>query len=133
MYTLELSLALGRNGGFLVKGPKIPHQVRKVSRPIASRGYCKKRGFLFIIQKIINKLVQKLNKLKLYLIPYPSIQNSSCLCNFFILKFMIENRNFLKIAPFATLPIAQNYGFLLENQWVCGRACFEFPIEVKYG
>jgi hypothetical protein len=65
--------------------------------------------FSFVIQKITNKFVQKLNELKLYLILYPKIPNSSCFGNFFILKFMIENRNFLKIAPFATLPISQ-YG-----------------------
>jgi hypothetical protein len=29
---------------------------------------------------------------------------------------MIENRNVLKIAPFATLPISQYHGFLIENQ-----------------
>jgi hypothetical protein len=27
----------------------------------------------------------------------------------------------------------KNHGFLLENQWVYGKTCFEFPIEVKYG
>jgi hypothetical protein len=46
---------------------------------------------------------------KLNLIPYPSIPNSSSLGNFFIVKFMIENSNFSKIAPFATLPIFQYY------------------------
>jgi|688.fasta_scaffold2561873_1 hypothetical protein len=34
----------------------------------------------------------------------------------FIVKFMFENRNFSKIAPFSTLPISQYPGFLLENQ-----------------
>jgi hypothetical protein len=45
---------------------------------------------------------------------------------------MIENRNFSKIAPFATLPISQYLGFLLENQRLRGRACFIIPAEVKY-
>ena len=66
----------------LVKGPKIPRQVHQVSRPIASRGYSKNRGFSFVIQKITNKFVQKLNELKIHLIPYPKIPNSFCLSNF---------------------------------------------------
>ena len=45
-----------------------------------------------------------------------------------LLKFAI----FRKIAPFATFPISQYPGFLLENQRLCGRACFIIPAEVKY-
>ena len=46
---------------------------------------------------------------------------------------MIENRNFSKIEPFATLSqISQYPGFLLENQRLRGRACFIIPGEVKY-
>jgi len=52
-----------------------------------------------------------LNELKLYLIPYPKIPNSSSLGNFFFVKFSNEILNFLKIAPFATLPISQYGGF----------------------
>ncbi len=53
---------------------------------------------------------------KVNLIPYPSIPNSSSLGNFFIVKFMIENRNFSKIAPFATLPIFHIFSFRWRNQ-----------------
>ena len=74
-----------------------------------------------------------MNQLKLYFISYPKIPNSSSLCNFFIVKFVIEIPNYLKIAPFATLPFSQYGGFLLENQWFCGRTCFKLPVEVKYG
>jgi hypothetical protein len=63
-------------------------------------------GFSIIVQKITNKFVQKLIEFKLYLIPYPKIPNSSSLGNFFIIKFVIENRYFSKIAPFATLPFS---------------------------
>jgi hypothetical protein len=51
----------------------------------------------------MHQCVQKLNEFKLYLISYPEIPNSSCLGNFFILKIMIENRNFSKIAPFGKI------------------------------
>ena len=53
--------------------------------------------------------------MKLYLISYPKIPNSSCLGNFFILKIMIENRNFSKIAPFATLPFWQYHVCILST------------------
>ena len=84
------------------------------------------------IQKITDQFVQKWNEFKLYLIPYPKIPHLSSLENFFIVKFTIENRYFSKIAPFATLPISQYPGFLLENQRLRGRACFIIPGEVKY-
>jgi hypothetical protein len=45
-----------------------------------------------------------------------SVPNSSSLGNFFIVKFVIEIPNFLKIVPFTTLPISQYRGFLIENQ-----------------
>ena len=72
-------------------------------------------GFSFVIQKITKKFVKKLNELKLYLIFYPKIPNSYSLGIFFIVKFVIEITNFLKIANFATLPISQYHCFLLEN------------------
>jgi hypothetical protein len=54
-----------------------------------------------------NQFVHKLISFKLNLIPYPSIPNSSSLENFSMVKFIFGNRNFSKIAPFATLAICQ--------------------------
>ena len=63
-----------------------------------------------------------MNELKLYFIPYPNKPNSSSLGYFFIVKFLNEIPNFLKIAPFARLPISQYEGFLLEtSDFLVGR------------
>ena len=64
-----------------------------------------------------------MNELKLFLIPYPKVPNSSCLGNVFILKFMIENRNFLKIAP-----ISQYHACLLytSDNTSCKKTHFIF-------
>jgi hypothetical protein len=51
---------------------------------------------------------------KLNLIPYPSIPNLSSLGNFFIVKFMIENRNFFENCAFCNIAYFSIFGLILQ-------------------
>ena len=55
------------------------------------------------------------------------------LAHFFKVKFSNEIPNFLKIAPFATLPISQYEGFLLEtSDFLVGRVLsFRLRLNMK--
>ena len=59
-----------------------------------------------MLYQITNQCAQKMNSFKLNLIPEPYIPKSYRFGNFFNGKFVMENYPFLKIAPFATLPIS---------------------------